>query len=267
MSVAASAVVVSLAFAHVTFAGEEVTQSSIGLSDAVAAFSHRSPTDPAPIEQTLAILGALENKSDDADVNYDVFILKARALYWKGVHAANNKDKLAIHEAGQNAAEEAKKINDGYAEAFYFAGINLARWGEANGVITSLFKKDQLMRYMNDAMNRPTRDGQAGESVDGYGPDRTLGRVYFKLPAMFGGSHSQSVNYLKKAIEDKTYPVALSTVYYAETLNDGSTAEKAQAKQLLDALLSQDPLSINPARVPENLEEFEEAKQLRAKMH
>jgi hypothetical protein len=264
LSVAASAVVVSLAFSSFSFANEALALKSF--DDAQVAFSHRSSNNPAPIEEALAILGSLENKSDDADVNYDIYILKSRAFYWKGTHAATDKEKMAIHELGQNAAEAAKKVNDGYADAYYFAGINLARWGEANGIIQSLFKKDQLMQYMHDAMDRPSRDGQAGESVDGYGPDRTLGRVYFKLPALFGGSHSQSVTLLKRSLEDKAYPVALNTLYYAEALNDGSGAEKALAKQVLDELLSQDPSTFNPARVPESLDEFEQAKQLRAKI-
>lgn len=264
LSVTAAAVVASLSLSGISFASEAFAEKSY--DDAMVAFSHRSPANPALTEEALAILGSLENKSEDADVNYDVYILKSRVLYWKGTHAATDKEKMAIHDLGQASAEAAMKINDGYADAYYYAGINLARWGEANGVIASLFKKDQLMRYMNDAMNRPTRDGQAGESVDGYGPDRTLGRVYFKLPALFGGSHAQSVNYFKKTLEDKAYPVALNVVYYAETLADGSTSEKALAKQILDELVSQDPATYNPARVAENLEEFEMAKQLRAKI-
>ncbi|MEO7163943.1 MAG: hypothetical protein ABI041_13570, partial [Bdellovibrionia bacterium] len=169
MSAAVSAVVVSLSLTNISFAHEALAEKSF--DDAMAAFSQRSASNPAPIEEALSILTSLENKSDDADVNYDVLILKSRVYYWKGLHAAANKEKMAVHELGQNAAEAAKKINDGYADAYYFAGINLARWGEANGIVQSLFKKDQLMKYMNDAMDRPTRDGQAGESIDGYGPD------------------------------------------------------------------------------------------------
>jgi len=266
--VGAIAVMISFSFSNVSSASLSAAEKSLGntFDGAVAAFSQRSAANPAPIEEALLILKGLENKSDDADLNYDVFILEARAYYWKGLHAVTDKEKMVLHELGQNSAEAAKTLNDGYAEAYYFAGINLARWGEANGVIQSLFKKDQLMKYMNDAMNRPSREGQAGESIDGYGPDRTLGRIYFKLPSMFGGSHPQSVNFLKKSLEDNTYPVPLSVVYYAETLSNGSTAEIALAKKLLDELLSQDPSTINPARIPENLEEFEQAKQLRAKI-
>jgi hypothetical protein len=264
LSLAISALILSLPLSSSSFANEAFAEKNY--EDAVSLFAQRSATDPNPIEEVLSVLGKLENKSDDADVNYDVYVLKARALYWKGTHAATDKEKMAIHELGQNAAEAAKKMNDGYADAYYYAGINLARWGEANGVVQSLFKKDQLMKYMNDAMDRPARDGQAGESVDGYGPDRTLGRIYFKLPAIFGGSHSKSVNYLKKAVEDQTYPVALNVVYYAETLMAGSTTEKALAKQILDELIAQDPATVNPDRVPENLDELELAKQLRAKI-
>src|SRR4051812_43033454 len=105
-------------------------------------------------------------------------------------------------------------------------------------------------------MDRQTRDGNDGESVDGYGPHRTLGRMYKKLPGAFGGSHSQSVKELQTALKgDAT--TALNTVYLADSLiKDGNAAEQSEGRELLNELLKKDPNTLKPDRVAENTEEF-----------
>ena len=74
------------------------------------------------------------------------------------------------------------------------------------------------------------------------------------------------MKYLSKAVADYKN-VALNVVYYAETLNSGSADEKTQAKALLDELLSKDPKTYNPSRVPETIDEFALARQLRGQMN
>ena len=109
---------------------------------------------------------------------------------------------------------------------------------------------------MSKAIERTTRDDKEGESVDGYGPYRTLGRLYKKLPSVFGGSHSESVKYLDKAVKgDAT--LALNVVYLADTLiKDGNDSEQAEGRRLLNELLAKDPNRLNPARPAETVEEF-----------
>ncbi len=241
-------------------------QVQSGLEAAKTLFSQRSAENPKPIEEMLERLSQLEGKADDSDLNFDILIMESRGLYWKGMHAKSNDDRSAIHALGQAKADEARKINDGYAEGYYYAGIHLARWGEAQGVITSIRRKGELMQYMVDAMNHMTRDDQPGETLDGAGPNRVYGRLYFKLPSVFGGSHSESVKYLSKAVSmAKNLP--LNIVYYAETLKSGNASEKALAKQLLDEMLSKNPTTYNPHRIPENMEEFEMARKLRAELN
>jgi len=258
----ASSVVSSAALA------DDVTVTS-GLQQASALFNQRSATNSQSIDDALSVLGKLEGQADDSNLNYDVLILESRALYWKGEHASTSADKVAIFLQGQAKANDAKDINDGYADAYYFSGINLARWAEAKGILESISRKQELIDLMNSTMERNTRDGQSGENIDGDGPNRVFGRMYFKLPGILGGSHDKSVQFLKKAVEDGDLlgnKVPLNIVYYAETLSTGNSSEKAQARQLLDNLLKNDPKTYNPSRVPENLDEFAEARQLRSQI-
>lgn len=237
-----------------------------GLGEAKVLFEQRSAVNPKPIEDALAKLATLEGQAEDSDINYDVLILTSRALYWKGQHVNSNDERLSLHEKGQEKADAAKVINNGYAEGYYYAGINLARWGEAKGVLASLSRKSELIKYMEETMNHITRDDLAGETVDGYGPARVFGKMYFMLPGIFGGSRSESLKHLKTAVANaKNFP--LNVVYYADVLKAGNSSEKVEAKKLLDELLASNPQAYNPSRVPENIDEFEEAKKLRAEMN
>jgi hypothetical protein len=233
-------------------------------SHAMESFSRRSAENLEPIDSALTQLDQIEGKAENVDLNYDILILESRAYYWKGGHTVKD-EKIDSFMKGREKADLALKLNEDYSEGYYFAGINLARWAEAQGITTALGKKAELLRYVDNAISHLTREGQVGESVDGYGPDRLYGRVYFKVPAIFGGSHAESIRYLEKAYNNAKN-VAMNVTFFAETLYSGNSREKMKAKQILDEMLSQDPNTYNPARLPETLEEFKEARKLRNSM-
>ncbi len=214
-------------------------------------------------DQAIATLNEAAGlvESDD-DLKYEILILESRAVYWKGNNQTDKDQKKATHDQAMTLCKAAMALNDDYADAHYFYGINLARWAEANGVISSLFRKDELMKTMADAMDRNTLAGAAGETIDGYGPHRTLGRVYFKLPGFAGGSNDKSVKELDKAYANAP-TLALNAVYLAETLADGNKDQKARARDILDQLLSKDASTLNPDRVPETQQEFNDARAIR----
>ena len=225
-------------------------------------FQSRSRTDSTLIDQALLTLSEVEGKAEDSDLNYDIYILESRCLYWKGSHQASNDDKMFTHDLGVQKAEKAKSIDDGYAEAYYFAGINLARWGEAKGILASLSRKGELESYMQQTLAHRTRGDQPGKMIDGFGPDRVFGRMFYKLPGLFGGSLEKSLMHLRTAyLGAKNIP--LNIIYYAESLSSGTREQKAMAIKLLDELLKSNPLTYNPERLPENLDEFELARKLR----
>jgi hypothetical protein len=250
----------SLAFALPAFATDE--EVTAGLQEAQTLYQQRSATQLDSINKAIQILEGLEGKAEDTDLAYDVLILESRAYYWKGNHTSDLDQKMELHLKGQAKADEAKGLDDSYAEGYYYAGLNLGRWGEAKGVLASLGRKNELIAYMNQTISHPTRQGQLGKTLDGYGASRVLGRLYFKLPTLFGGSYKESVKHLKEAYT-QAKDLALNVVYYAETLSTGSSSEKALANQILDELLAQNRSTYNPNRTPETIEEFELAEKLK----
>lgn len=264
-----SQIFTALLFAPLAYGGGLFTPAHAGdleikqsYDQAYHLFEQRSPTQALPVEKALQALSQIEGKAEDKNLNYDIYILESRCLYWKGTHQKSDDDKLITHDLGIKKAEKARALDDGYAEAYYYAGINLARWAEAKGILSSLSRKAELENNMHLTLTHRTRTDEPGQVIDGYGPDRVFGRMFFKLPSLLGGSLEKSLFHLARAFSE-TKNFALNVVFYAETLSHGSSDQKTLARKLLDELLAQDPQAYNPSRLPETLEEFELARTLR----
>ena len=261
-------------FVGPAFSAEILSEADLvqQLNAAKELYQKRSSTESAPTDQAIAKLSKLEqaiaelkNRGDnlDSDLNYDVLLLLSKSLYWRGQHLADKNEKMKVHELGQAKADEAIKVDDSYADAYYYAGIHLSRWGEANGVVPSLFKLPTLKSYMAEVVSHVTRDGNRGETLDGFGADRVFGRIYTKLPTgIAGASHAKAIEHLKRAFENARN-LAMNVVYYAEALNAGDSTERAYAIKILDEILKSDPSTFNPSRTPETIEEFKLAKAVR----
>ncbi len=227
---------------------------------AMTAFAGRE--NLAEVDRSLALLEQAAQVAVDADLKYDILILASRNLYWKGNHQKTDAEKMAVFEVAMEKATAAKELNDDYSEAYYFYGISLGKWGLAKGVMASLGRRKELQSNAEGAIERTTRDGRAGEELDGYGPNRTLGYMFYKLPSFAGGNRERALQLLEEAVV-KAPTLVLNTVYLAEVLASGSANDKARARKLLDELLKKDPTKLDPNRVPEAKEELALARQLR----
>jgi hypothetical protein len=233
------------------------------LQQAIALYKQR--TDPAKVTEALALCQAAKGEATDQDLKYEILTLHARVLYWKGMHTTGDANKILIHQEGVDRSQEARTLVPDYAEAFYWGAAHMGRWAEAKGIIASLSKKQEIMDTLEAIFELNTKAGDAGETWEGYGADRILGRLYFKLPSFAGGNLATSLKHLEQAYT-KGPQIALNTVFYAESLASGTSAQKAKAKQILDDLLAKDPNTLNPDRIPETLEEFKDARKLRAEL-
>lgn len=248
------------------------------MTQARASFEMRATSGKAQEALELAKKAASESGVSD-DTKYDALIMQARSYYWMGGHDEGGDSKENTHNKGINVALEAIKLNDTYAEGYYFNAINVGRWAEAYGIVKAIvFKKAH--RWMMSALDsayeaksfyEKDADGNplAGDMIDGSGPRRAYGRLWQKLPGIYGGSRSKALEEYEVAVTNGPQ-VALNTVYYADTLfNGGSAAEQAKAKSLLDALIAKvekDPAGFNPVRAAETADELVQAKDLRKTM-
>jgi tetratricopeptide (TPR) repeat protein len=172
----------------------------------------------------------------------------ARARYWLGGHAAVN-DRKALLEAGIAAARTAVAIAPDKPEGHFWIAANM-------GALAESFGLRQGLKYRGEIKNELETVLKIDPAFQQGSADRALGRWYFKVPGMFGGSNKQSEEHLRKSL---TYnPNSTASLYFlAETLID--MKRKDEARATLEKILA---APIDPDWAPEDKEFKEKAKQL-----
>jgi tetratricopeptide (TPR) repeat protein len=162
----------------------------------------------------------------------------ARARYWLGGHAPEAERKSDL-EAGIEAARSAIGIEPNKPEGHMWLAANMGALAESFGLRQGLKYrgaiKDELLTVL-----RIDPDFQQGSA------DRALGRWYFKVPALFGGSNKKSEEHLRRSL---TYNPnsTISHYFLAETLLDEGKKEEARAE--LEKVLS---VPLDPEWAPED---------------
>lgn len=157
-----------------------------------------------------------------AENKYDGLWRIARMHYYIGVHTEEKKEQRTIFSQGVYWADRAIELEPEKPDGYYWQGVNNGKYGEARGVLKSLF----LVGPIKDAMNKVI---ELDRSYEDGGADRVLGRVYFKLPGFAGGSKDKSLEHLQKSKELGPED-ALTRIYLAETLLKFDEVEKARAE-------------------------------------
>ncbi len=190
----------------------------------------------------------LERAPNDFEAAWKV----ARARYWLGGHAEPARQK-AYYEAGIVAGRAAIAGAPNRPEGHFWVAANMGGLAESFGLRQGLKYrggiKDELETVLR--LDRAFQQGSA---------DQALGRWYFKVPGLFGGSNRKAEDHLRAAL---TYdPASTASLYFlAETLLARGQKDEARAslKQVLDAPL-------NPEWAPEDREFKQKARDLLARL-
>ena len=164
----------------------------------------------------------------------------ARACYWLGGHVLA-ADQRAQYERGIAAAGEAVRIAPMKPEGHFWTAANMGAMAESFGLRAGLKYRAPIKRELETVLMLDPAF-QAGSA------DRALGRWYFKVPGLFGGSREKSVEHLQRSL---MYDPESSASHYflAETYVDMNRKEDArrELQRVLDAPL-------NPEWAPEDRE-------------
>jgi tetratricopeptide (TPR) repeat protein len=172
----------------------------------------------------------------------------ARARYWLGGHAPDAEGK-AILEEGVKAGRAAVAIEPNRPEGHFWIAANMGALAESFGLRQGLkyrgSVRDELLMVLK--IDPAFQQGSA---------DRALGRWYFKVPGLFGGSKQKSEEHLRKSL---TYnpDSSASRFFLAETLID--SGRKAEAKTELQKVIDG---PVHPDWAPEDKEFKAKARKL-----
>ena len=224
---------VALCFAYSLFG--QIPEELIAQGDAL--FNEMKDMSAAKEAEALyhKAIGQMDNR-------YEAFWRLSRILYYIGEHTEKKKEKKSIFAQGVYYAERAIDLEPEKPDGHYWHGVNNGKYGETRGVLKSLFLVKPIKRAMNKVieLDRSYEDG---------GPDRVLGRVYFKLPGFAGGSKDKSLEHLLKSKEYGPND-AVTRIYLAETYLELDEIDKA--RQELDYVLNLEPDSRWTVAVEEN---------------
>jgi tetratricopeptide (TPR) repeat protein len=221
---------------------------SAAASDPDALYANRA--DLASARSAAAIwAGRLEKNPRDFESAWKL----ARARYWLGGHAPETERK-ALLEAGIAAGRAAAALEPKRPEGHFWAAANMGALAESFGLRQGLKYRGDIRRELETVLSIDPGFQQGSA-------DRALGRWYYKVPGLFGGSNEKSEAHLRKSL---TYnPDSTASHYFlAETLADEGKKEDARAElqRVLDAPL-------DPEWTPEDREFKGKAKVLMEKLH
>jgi len=152
----------------------------------------------------------------------------ARAEYWIGTQGPMAQRRAAL-ERGTDVGRTASMLEPMRPEGHFWMAASMGALAESYGLRQGLKYRGPI----KDALEQVLMIDPAFQNGSA---DRALGRWYFKVPGLFGGSKTKSVEHLKKSL---TYnPNSTASHYFlAETLLDmKSTAEaREELQKVLDA--------------------------------
>ena len=189
-------------------------------------FLQMSDMDTA--KKTLELYRQALGKTDD---KYQAFWRISRIHYFIGGHTEGKKEKQALFAQGVYYGKKAIAAEPEKPDGHYWLAVNNGKYGETKGVMKSLSLvkpiKKSLIKVIE--LDRTYEDG---------GADRVLGRVFFKLPGLAGGSKDKSMEHLEKSKElGPDDPV--TRVYLADTYLANDKIEEARAE--LEYVLNMEP--------------------------
>ena len=144
----------------------------------------------------------------------------AQARYWLGTNGLPEPERKAALEAGIAAARTAIALQAHRPEGHFWLAANMGALAESFGMRQGIKYRGQIKDalLMTLKLDAAFLDGSA---------DRALGRWYFKVPGLFGGSNRQSEIHLRKSLTYNGNSV-ISHLFLAETLHDMGRKDEAR---------------------------------------
>jgi len=183
----------------------------------------------ASVTQAVALWAAVAHEAPAFEPAWKL----ARAYYWLGVHGAES-DRRHYLDLGITAAGQAVRLSPDRPEGHFWQAANMGALAEDFGLRAGLKYRTPI----REALERVLRIDPA--FMEG-GADRALGRWYFDVPSLFGGSNAKAEEHLRASLRYNEQST-VSHYFLAELFLDENrkTEARAELQRVLDAPLTTD---------------------------
>ena len=172
----------------------------------------------------------------------------ARAAYWLGGHVPADEQRQQF-ERGIKAATSAAELDPKRPEGHFWLAADMGAMAEGFGLRNGIRYRSPIRQELETVLKLDPSYQQGSA-------DRALGRWYFRVPRLFGGSKDKAIEHLKQSLTHA--PQSTATHFFlAETYLDMDKKDDArrEAQIVLDAPL-------HPDWTPEDREFKQKAKEL-----
>jgi hypothetical protein len=179
--------------------------------------------------QRAADLWAASAAKGDFDASWKL----ARICYWLGTRGPESERRASL-DRGVKAGEQAIRLQPSRPDGHFWLAANMGRLAESYGLTQGLKYRGRVKAELEQVLTIDPAWLQGSA-------DRALGVWYFKVPRLFGGSHTKAEEHLRRALGYN--PRSAASLYFlAEVLEaDHRRAEtRALLQQTIDAPLDPD---------------------------
>ena len=144
----------------------------------------------------------------------------AQARYWLGTNGLPEPERKSALEAGIAAARSAIAIDAKRPEGHFWLAANM-------GALAESFGMRQGIRYRGAIKDALLTTLKIDPGFLQGSADRALGRWYYKVPGLFGGSNRRSEEHLRKSLTYNPNSV-ISHLFLGDTLADMGRKDEAR---------------------------------------
>ena len=152
----------------------------------------------------------------------------ARARYWLGTNGLPPPERRAALEGGMDAGRKATSLQPQRPEGHFWTAANMGALAESFGLRQGIKYRGAIRDELEIVLKLDPAFLQGSA-------DRAIGRWYYKVPGMFGGSKTKSEEHLRKALAYNPQSV-ITHLFLAETLLELNRT--ADARRELEAALA-----------------------------
>jgi hypothetical protein len=176
--------------------------------------------------------------SATATTDFEAAWKLARAAYWLGAHAPESERRAAL-ERGVSAGESAVRLRPDRPEGHFWLAADMGALAESFGLAQGLKYRSRIKHELEQviAIDPLWEDDSA---------DAALGRWYFEVPRLFGGSRAKAEEHLRRVLDRFPHSKTALSFLADVLIADGRTAD---ARRLLERVIES---PIDPEWSPED---------------
>lgn len=190
--------------------------------------------DRADIDRAMEAVDLFRAAAEESPDSYEARWMGTRAVFYIALFPwddAPKAQRLELFEGWIGLAEEAVALNPEGGDGHFWLGALLGLYGNDKGLFKALGMLPRIKEELNASLS-------LDPTLEGYGPDRAVGRMLQRLPWFKGGDNDTAVVHLERAV-NRAPQHPLNHLFLADSYK--KIGRREDARKVLRAFLAMPP--------------------------